>query len=156
MHLRQYQESDCTILMELFYHTVHTVNAKDYSKEQVDAWADGNPDLTQWNESLLSHYTIVAEINGIIAGFGDIDSSGYLDRLYVHPDYQHQGIATALCNELESSVNADRIITHASITARSFFEHRGYKVLKEQQVLRRNILLTNYVMELEMKMTPLL
>ena len=30
-HLR-YQQSDREILAELFYHTVHTVNAKDYTK----------------------------------------------------------------------------------------------------------------------------
>lgn len=38
------------------------------------------------------------------------------------------------------------IVTHASITARTFFEGRGYKVVKEQQVERKGIFLTNYVM----------
>ena len=69
----------------------------------------------------------------------------YLDRLYVHKDYQRQGVATALCNELERGF--DRITTHASITAKPFFLHRGYKVVREQQVVRNGISLTNYVME---------
>lgn len=42
-----------------------------------------------------------------------------------------------------------KIITHASITARPFFEKRGYRVVKEQQVNRQGILLINYVMEKE-------
>ena len=148
MLLRQYQPSDCKILANLFYHTVHTVNTKDYSDEQINAWADGNIDLKMWNGSLLSHYTVIAEIDDIIVGFGDIDKTGYLDRLFVHHDYQSQGIATALCDELEKSVNTKKIITHASITARGFFEKRGYRVIKEQQVQRHNVFLTNYVMEL--------
>lgn len=41
----------------------------------------------------------------------------------------------------------DKIITHASITARSFFEHRGYQIVKEQQVKKNNIILVNYIME---------
>lgn len=147
MLLRQYQPSDCKTLFALFYHTIHTVNAKDYSQEQVNAWADRNIDLKIWNDSFLSHYTVVAEINDVIVGFGDIDQTGCLDRLFVHPDYQRQGIATALCDDLEQSVNVPKIITHASITARVFFKKRGYTVIKEQQVQRHHVFLTNYVME---------
>lgn len=77
--------------------------------------------------------------------FGDIDNTGYLDRLFVHTDYQGKGIATAICNQLEQAVKGD-ITTHASITAKPFFEKRGYKIVKEQQVERQGIFLTNYVM----------
>ncbi|MCP8855721.1 MULTISPECIES: GNAT family N-acetyltransferase [Latilactobacillus] len=81
-------------------------------------------------------------------GFGDIDQAGYLDRLFVHADYQRRGVATAICHQLEQAV-AGRVITHASITARPFFESRGYQVIREQQVARQGVLLTNFVMEKE-------
>lgn len=71
---------------------------------------------------------------------------GYLDRLYVHADYQGRGVASAICEELERPVRG-KIVTHASITAKPFFEKRGYRVVREQQVERRGVLLTNYVME---------
>lgn len=147
MIIRKYISEDCKELVELFYYTVHTVNAKDYTKEQLNAWADGSVDLEEWNKSLSEHFTVVAVENNKITGFGDIDKSGYLDRLYVHKDYQKQGIAALICNELENAFDVDKITTHASITAKSFFEHRGYKVIKEQQVIKNGILLTNYVME---------
>lgn len=147
MVIREYSSLDCEQLAELFYQTVHTVNAKDYTKEQLDVWATGCVDLEKWDKSFSEHYTVVAVENGVIAGFGDIDEAGYLDRLYVHNDYQNQGIATAICDELEQSVRADKITTHASITAKPFFEHRGYKVVREQQVIRGGIPLTNFVME---------
>lgn len=95
----------------------------------------------------MAHYTIVCIKDDIIVGFGDIDKTGYLDRLYVHKDYQRQGVASAICDELEQAVNVDIIVAHASITAKPFFEQRGYKVIKEQQVIRKGIALTNYVME---------
>ena len=95
----------------------------------------------------MEHYTKVALIDATIVGFGDIDESGYLDRLYTHKNYQRQGVASAICDELENAVEADLFITHASITARPFFERRGYKVTKEQQIIRGGISLTNYVME---------
>lgn len=146
MEIRKYQPSDCEELAELFYNTVHTINVKDYTKEQLDVWATGQIDLEKWNQSLQGHYSVVAvDDNKIIVGFGDIDKAGYLDHLYVHANYQGKGIATAICNQLEQVVQED-IQTHASITARPFFEKRGYKVVKEQKVERQGVFLTNFIM----------
>lgn len=146
MIIREYQSSDCKELTELFYNTVHAVNARDYTKQQLDVWATGHVDLKKWNQSLQEHYSIVAVEDEIIIGFGDIDKMGYLDRLYVHKDYQKKGVATVICNKLEQAVQGV-IVTHASITARPFFEKRGYKVIKEQQIERQGIMLTNFIME---------
>ncbi len=148
MKIRAYQPTDCRTLAELFYNTVHTVNAKNYTKEQLDAWATGTVDLEKWNESLEEHYSLVAIDGEKIIGFGDIDDTGYLDRLFVHSDYQGKGVATAICNQLEQAIQGN-IVTHASITARPFFEKRGYKVVTEQQVERKGIMLTNFVMKKE-------
>ena len=147
MWIREYKPADCEQLAELFYNTVHSINAKDYTEEQLNVWATGRVDLQEWNLSFLKHKTIVAIENDEIVGFGDIDDSGYLDRLFVHKDYQRLGIASAICNELEGSVKGKSIITHASITAKPFFQQRGYRVVKEQKVIRQGIALTNYVME---------
>lgn len=146
MFIREYQTSDCIEITELFYNTVHTVNAKDYTKEQLDVWATGQVDLKAWSQLLQEHFSIVAVDNDIIVGFGDIDETGYLDHLFVHADYQRKGIATAICDQLEQAVQGD-ITTHASITAKPFFEKRGYMAVKQQQVERQGVFLTNYVMK---------
>ncbi len=96
--------------------------------------------------SFLEHDSFVAVEDGHITGFGDIDKTGYLDRLYVHALYQGRGIGTALCERLEQAAAGD-ITVHASITARPFFEKRGYRVIREQQVERQGVFLTNFVME---------
>lgn len=45
MELREYRPEDCEAITRLFYDTVHTVNQRDYTPAQLDAWADGRPDL---------------------------------------------------------------------------------------------------------------
>ena len=147
MRVREYKPADCEQLAELFYNTVHSINSKDYAEEQLNVWATGRVDLQEWNLSFLKHKTIVAIENDEIIGFGDIDDSGYLDRLFVHKDYQGIGVATAICDELEGSVKGKTITTHASITAKPFFQQRGYRVMEKQEVIRLGIALTNYVME---------
>ena len=147
MQIRKYQPSDCEQMAQLFYDTVHYINAKDYTIEQLNVWATGEVDLVEWNTSFLQHFTVVAVEGEQIVGFGDIDKIGYLDRLYVHKDYQRRGIATIICDHLEQECSVKKMVTHAAITARPFFEQREDYVLKEQKVERKGIYLTNYVMQ---------
>lgn len=147
MKIRPYAPEDVREMADLFYDTVHAVNARDYAPEQLDAWATGEVDLDAWDRSFRAHRTLVAEEDGTIVGFADMDDAGYLDRLYVHKDHQGRGVAAALCDALETASAAPRFTVHASITARPFFEKRGYTVVKEQRVQRRGVTLTNYAME---------
>ncbi len=62
MEIRRYRQSDCKELTELFYNTVHTVSAKDYTKEQLNIWATGQVDLEKWNQSLQEHFSVVQAI----------------------------------------------------------------------------------------------
>lgn len=145
--IRSLTPDDCAELARLFYDTVQSVNAKDYTQEQLNAWAVKDAEREAWDASLSVGHTLVAEEDGFIAGFGDIDGTGYLNRLYVHRDHQRRGVATALLNTLEKEFQVKRIFTHASITARPFFEKRGYRTVKKQQVHRRGVSLANYLME---------
>ena len=147
--IRKYQNEDCGQILKLFYDTVHTVNRRDYSEEQVNAWAPGRPDASAWENSLREHYTLVAEDHGKIVGFGDVDG-GYLDRLYVHRDHQGEGVSSSLGRRLEAHVAAEgyvRITVLASVTARPFFERRGYRVEEERTAKRRGARLRQFLME---------
>lgn len=103
MEIRAYTPADCQRTAALFYDTVHAVACRDYSQEQLDAWAPEDRDLTAWDQSFQGHFALVAVEGETLLGFGDITPAGYLDRLYVHQDHLRQGIATALCERLEVS-----------------------------------------------------
>lgn len=148
MEIRKYREDDSKELARLFYHTVHTVNAADYTDQQLDAWAPAVPDPVSWHQSFSGHNCLIAADNGIIIGFADMDDTCCLHRLFVHPEHQREGIASALCSRLEENA-AGTITTYASITAMPFFRKRGYQIITKQKVMRRGVLLTNYVMQKE-------
>lgn len=86
----------------------------------------------KWNQSFQEHYSIVAVENETIAGFGDIDLTGYLDHLFVHADYQRKGIAAAICDQLEQAVQGN-ITTHASITAKPFLKKEDTEFSKNSR-----------------------
>ncbi|WP_391119802.1 GNAT family N-acetyltransferase [Psychrobacillus sp. L3] len=152
MELYKFNTLDTEEIVSLFYETVHSVNSKDYSQSELDAWAPRNEKefkVKSWKESLGQNITYVAKVNNKIVGFSDLTQSRQLDRLYVHKEYQGKGIATALVDMLESQakkLNLLEIDTEPSITAKPFFEQRGYKVICTQIVERIGVNLTNYQM----------
>lgn len=152
MEIRAYQESDISQLISLFYETVHSVNKQHYSQEQLDAWVPKEEKefkLHTWSASLRQNITYVAETNGYVVGFSDMTLEGHLDRLYVHKDFQGQGVASALVNKLEQEARIrglNEMNTEASITAKPFFERHGYGFVAQQSVERKGVQLVNYRM----------
>ena len=150
IRLRALEEIDILECIILFQNTIHTVNAKDYSPIQLEAWAPKvKPEVTPRWQTLSENIAYVAEFGNQIVGFGDLTKEGYLDRLYVHKDFQGQGVAVAIVQKLEEQaheLNLKEITTAASITAKPFFERSGFVVTKEQQVEIHGVKLTNFVM----------
>ena len=146
--IRPYQSSDLPTLVELFKEAVAAINIKHYTAEQVATWTTVN--LERWQTSLEKNITLVAEIDEIIVGFGDMSHEGYLDRLYVHKDYQARFVALKLFKALEQKakeLGLEKIITDCSITAKVPAERMGFVVIKEQTVEKLGMKFINYRME---------
>lgn len=144
-------EQDISQMQSLFQSTVFYVNSKDYTKEEVEDWASCGDSMEHWKELLLKNSYIAALDNwGNIIGFSSMNADGYLHSLFVHKDWQRKGVATLLLSEVEKMADeygVRKISTEASITARPFFEKRGYRVVKEQKAKANRLYLTNFVME---------
>ena len=150
MEFREYKNTDLHAVRDLFYVTVHEVNKNDYSEEQLDAIAPKDANEYHWEKSLEKNHTIVVEEDDKLIAFGNIGKTGYLDRLYVHPDYLRKGIASKLVEELEeyAKKHGSHVINvTSSITSKAFFESKGYAVIEEQINERRGERLLRYLME---------
>lgn len=88
----------------------------------------------------------VAEDGGELVGFASMEGE-CLDMLYVRADRLREGIASALCDALEDG--AAFVTVYASLTARPFFEKRGYATVRKNTALRRDIPLTKFLMRLD-------
>jgi putative acetyltransferase len=150
VHLRDYTSDDAGPTLGVFLRAVRVTAARDYSPEQVAAWAPDDVDPAAWAARRAAAGTRVAVADdGSVIGFSDVDGSGYVDMMFVDPGAAGRGVATALLRWAEETARvagAAELTTHASVTARPFFERRGFVVEAEQHPVRRGVELTSYRM----------
>lgn len=152
MFIRPFQRSDATELASLFFNTIRTVNAKDYNLEQLKAWApDLNTiDMERWRNSFSGKHVFLVEDAGVIAGFGELEPNGHIDRFYIHKDFVGKSVGKFIYGALEEKarlLKLERLFVEASITAKPFFEKMGFNLITEQTVERNQVKFTNFQME---------
>ncbi|MCC4784409.1 GNAT family N-acetyltransferase [Vibrio splendidus] len=150
VRIRNYQPNDNKALWEIYFHTVRNINVRDYSQEQVEAWAPSDFDSELWQKCLHRIQPFVAEFDGRVVGYTDLQPNGLIDHFFCHHEYQGKGVGRALMEhvfQIGSVRGVSRYFSEVSITARPFYEHLGFTVVNEQEVEMRGVKLTNYVME---------
>jgi putative acetyltransferase len=150
MKIRLFHEQDAEQIAQLFHDAVREINIRDYSSNQVKAWAPDNIHFRNWAKICSERLTYVADDEGVIAGFGELELSGHIDCFYCHKNYQRMGISSQIYRAIETKareLGMNRLYTEASITAKPFFLHMGFEIIREQQVERRGETFVNYAME---------
>ena len=147
-------QSDTVELKQLFQNTVLAINRRDYSQAEVEDWASCGDNLANIKDMIKTHYFIVAvNQQSEIVGFSSITPQGYLHSMFVLKDFQGKGIAIMLLNDIEQYAITNgimRITSEVSLTARPFFEKRGYIVEEEQKRKANQLSLTNFWMAKQM------
>jgi len=103
---RPNEPNDLASVIEIYTVSIRSLAASYYSPEQIAAWAPVPPDAARWQERLSHLHTIVAETDGVLAGFASYTHDDYLDFLFTHPAFARRGVATKLYQLIESALRA--------------------------------------------------
>jgi len=142
--------SDLKEMQELYTETIKSVCKNDYNPDQIEAWISGVHNTDRWLEVVNTQFVLLAIIQNKIKGFGTLKNGNYIDFFYIHKDFQRQGIADKILTELELEAikqHSKMLTSDISITAKPFFEKKGFRVKAEQKNIRLGIELINYKME---------
>ncbi len=148
--IRLFAAQDAEQIARLYHDTIREVNIRDYSSRQVKAWAPDDLYFRNWVEVCSNRFTYVADDEGAIAGFGELIPDGHIDCFYCHKNYQRRGVGSRIYRAIEAKaveLSLNRLFVEVSITAKPFFQHLGFSVIKQQQVAYRGEIFINYVME---------
>ena len=157
IEIRLFKPQDAEQIAQLFHKTVREINLQDYSISQVRAWAPDDLHFRNWVEVCANRFTYVADDEGVIAGFGELERTGHIDCFYCHKNYQRCGVGRQIYQAIEAKaveLSISRLFTEASITAKLFFQRMGFSVVTEQEVTRRGETFINYAMEKLLQNAP--
>ncbi|PIF47190.1 putative acetyltransferase [Chryseobacterium sp. 52] len=150
MIIRKGNLNDLTEMKRLFTDSITSVCKDDYNSSQINAWKSGAENEERWLLIMETQLVIIASIHGQIVGFCTLETGNYIDLLFVHKDFQRQGIALKMYifMEQEATIRKEKILTaDVSKTARPFFEKMGFRIITEQTINVKGVHLINYKME---------
>ena len=151
IRLRYGTIADLQPLQQLYVETIVSVCKLHYNDEQIRVWTAGIENKKRWEDIFTQQKVLLAKHENTIVGFISLEKN-YIDFLYVHKDYQRQGIAQFLYQEIENMAKKEgETLLHSevSLTAKPFFEKMGFSVVKEQTIERDGICLINFKMKKE-------
>jgi putative acetyltransferase len=150
MEIRFFQKEDAEQIAQLFHDTVRDINIRDYSIARVKAWAPDDIYFRDWAEICAKKFTYVADEEGKILGFGELEANGHIGCFYCHKNFQRCGVGSQIYRAIEAKalkLELKGLFTEASITAKPFFQRMGFKLIRKQLVSCRGEKFINYAME---------
>lgn len=156
MLIRAYRPTDAPALLDVFRTAVRISAAGDYTAEQIQAWAPAivTPAMSErWVERMQAIDPFVAELDGAIAGYADLQPSGLIDHFFVHAACARRGVGSALMAQLLDAARANRLTTlesDVSRTAQPFFARFGFESIRPQRPILRGVELPNARMRLNL------
>ncbi|RCS50516.1 GNAT family N-acetyltransferase [Bremerella cremea] len=155
--IRKAQREEYSALWQLFHDTIHKVNCRDYSPDQLAVWAPDKIEMSRWIDRIEKVNPWVAVAGEQLVGFADLQADGLVDMFFVHHQWQTQGIGKRLfqtINQQAKRLGLFELYSHVSITARPFFEAQGFQVETPQDVTMSGVVLRNYVMRKTLLLEP--
>ena len=149
MLIRNFEIGDETVLRAVFFSSVHDLTGGQYTPEQQAAWAQLQYDQTEWAIRIQGVQPFLVEIDGSVAGYADLQPTGYIDHFYVSGAYANQGVGRALMDHIHSVANSLQIKelwSKVSLTAEPFFSKFGFHVEERNEFILRGVKMSNATM----------
>jgi len=152
--VRDFVPADAPALRGVFESAIHGTARRDYSQQQVDAWAPHSHDAHAWAARMGGLAPFVALLDGTMAGYADLQASGCIEHFYVASEAGGQGVGGALMRHILARAQAlslAELRSQMSLTAQPFFAHFGFEIVERRVVDVRRIELRNAAMRLPLR-----
>ena len=157
MHIREFQLGDEAGLYAVFLSAIRELASKDYTPEQIEAWAPASFDPEAWAKRMQGIRPFVVESHGKLVAYADVQPTGYIDHFFVSGPFARTGIGTVLMNRIHETALAQGIsvlTSDVSRTAQPFFAQFGFVVIEQRAPVIRGVTVPNALMRCELTGNP--
>jgi putative acetyltransferase len=135
--LRPYLPADARRCAEIFRASIAELAAEDYDEDQREAWASRADDEQAFGARLKDALTLLALIDGAVAGFASLKGADVIDMLFVDPEFARRSAGSTLIEaltKLAQARGAKRLTVDASDSAKPLFERQGFSAERRNLV----------------------
>lgn len=134
MDYRKAQTKDAKAITDIVQQTIAEIYPKYYPKEIVDFFGQLHC-CEHIDRDIRKGIVYVLEAGGILVGTGSYEGS-HITRVYVLPQHQGKGYGSHILMNLENeiSIRHQNILLDASLPACKFYESKGYKTIKHEEL----------------------
>ena len=133
--IRPFRPEDAPALAQVIRRALYETNAKDYPVSVLDFMTDlYQPPHILDLAAQGSIYVAEADARpvgcGAVTPHAEHPEDGYIQAVFLDPDYQGQGLGRAILEAVEADPlfrSRRRVEVHSSLTARVFYEKMGYR-----------------------------
>lgn len=146
MEIRRFRQGEEAALWQVFSSAVHQLAARHYTSAQLHAWAPLHCNHAVWVPRIQALNPWVAEMDGGIVGYADVQCSGYIDHFFVAGSRGRQGVGSRLMAHLHVQAGAmgvSALTADVSLAAEAFFLHHGFQVIERRCVALQGVPLRN-------------
>ncbi|MDF3823342.1 GNAT family N-acetyltransferase [Leptospira sp. 96542] len=132
--------------MNVYRSAIRLIAARDYTPEQIRAWAPEDVDTEAWARRMHGIKPFVVEHEGRIVAYADVQADGYIDHFFVSGTHERQGLGNLLMARIHEEAAVLKLTclhSHVSRTAQPFFMRWGFAIVELQRVERRGVVLDN-------------
>ncbi len=146
IEIRHFRFGDEADLYGVFHSAIHLIAARDYTPEQINAWAPDSINMDLWSARVRGIQPFVAEIASKIVGYADLQANGYIDHFFVSGFHPRQGIGRALMERIHAkaaTLKLAELTSDVSRTAQPFFQRYGFEIVEQKMPVVRGVAMPN-------------
>jgi putative acetyltransferase len=155
--IRRHKPGEEAALFGVFYSAIHRSASRDYSPQQIEAWAPRKIDLAAWEARIRRINPFVALLKEAIVAYADLQPDGYIDHFFVSGAYSRRGLGSLLMNHIlreARDLGLSELTSDVSRTAQPFYEKSGFTVVERREPVIRGVVIPNALMRLELAPLP--
>ncbi|MCH1931575.1 GNAT family N-acetyltransferase [Shewanella sp. A25] len=154
-----YQRQYAREISDLYHICVQHIRHERYSELQLNAWSRSPRSAKHWDLRLKRSKAWVLLLTDEISqrnrciGFINVETvfqrRGYIDSLYIHPDWQRQGWGEQLYRQLELWAKVQgyqRLMTDASYLSKGLFIKMGFTQAQRSYQQKSDQVLVSFYM----------
>lgn len=155
LNIRRAKHEDAEHIISAHVRSIREVCGKDYTPEQIEAWAGRNFKASMWWQAMDRDFVWVVENQKNIVGYGHLaimsEAEGEVMGLYLAPEALGKGMGKKLfftIKEEALKTGVKKLQLHSTKTAKTFYEAQGFRQIGEIcSVEMRGVAIPCFLME---------